>query len=557
MSRPCAIGISKARLVPRHSSTEFLTAHYEVLKDLGRGSFSYVRLVRERETGHERVCKVVQYADMPRETLELTRGEIDLLAELDHPNIVKLYEYGEDEERKELVLILEFIAGGDCLGLLDGGQMLSEALVAQLMHQTLVAVTYCHGRGVAHRDLKPQNLMLTSAVSRWGAAPTCKIIDFGLALHPGRQTSRDFVGTPAYMAPEVLSGAVDYGKAVDMWSLGCTALELLAGEAPFGKPEDFNSNMDPVFEAIRGYKSFEDIDVALQDNAAWAGRSDAARDFARRLLRIDPEKRPDAAKALDHAWLQHHRPSPSGMSSDMLSGMAGYMAACPMVRWCLLLIAARIGAPNTDRLGEAFVHADADRDGMINNEELSDALSNTTACWQVPDLDVRKLLAATVLDQSGGLNFTEFVAACMHGRYKSLDDIAQDAFEALDDSRDGIVDFKQVRRLFRECDMHFLAPLPQDRAFGFEQWSRCVRYAGRQVHQREVSRTPREKHLREAERASPLMDFFGRFFYCDACEQVREEDDGPPLASPPPLVVRYDPCGEAPAEYVPEIRRRY
>ncbi|CAJ1395406.1 unnamed protein product [Effrenium voratum] len=233
-------GVRKAQLVSRHLSADFVDRNYEVVKPLNRGSFSRVNLVRDRLTGALRVCKVIDIKDMDPHVLGMMRKEVQILSALDHPNIVRLFEFAEDERKHELVLILEYVQGGDCIDLLEEkARLLPEQLAARIIHQLLVVLNYCHKCGITHRDVKPENVMLTSL----SEDAFCKVIDFGLAT-PYKGRVKEFAGTVSYLAPELAiaqaptSGGAcwalepkpsRFSMAADIWAVGVTAFELLAG----------------------------------------------------------------------------------------------------------------------------------------------------------------------------------------------------------------------------------------------------------------------------------------------------------------------------------------
>lgn len=553
-------GVSKTKLVPQHASCDFVTRHYEVVRELGRGSFSHVKLVRERHTGHERVCKVVRTEQMSPEVLQLAKTEVQVLAALDHPHIVKLYEFAEDPARNKLVLILEYIGGGDCSGLLQGsGRSLSEPRVARLLYQLMVAVNCCHSRGVVHRDLKPQNMMLTRTVGAWGT-PSLKVIDFGLAAC--MQSSRDFVGTPAYMPPEVLAGTVDYTSMADIWSIGVTAIELLAGEPPFGKPEDYNGDMQRVFANIRSFRSFEDITDKLEELPSWAGRSNEAKDFVRRLLRLDPERRPTAAEALCHPFLESCREAQYGLGADMLRSMASYATAPALVRCCMLAIAARTGVSEAARVGAAFADVDSDDDGVLSPEELVHAIAGASTCgWGQSEVDAAEVFAAADLGHTGFLAYTEFAAAVLFSRYSSsIERLAKEAFAAFDSDRDGWVQMGDIWPLLCYEARSSLMDLSEDRAVSAEDWALCVRTVARSFAEspelRKNSRHSRSRELPylEEESGNHLLGQIKEFLFdrllCSTCEQFRDDDETNVRWNSPVVVSnRYDPNHEVPVGY--------
>mmetsp|Transcript_32055 Transcript_32055/g.75183 ORF Transcript_32055/g.75183 Transcript_32055/m.75183 type:complete len:588 (+) Transcript_32055:56-1819(+) len=462
---------AKAKLIPVHSSASFLYKHYEVLSALGEGSFGSIRLVRDRETGSERVCKIVDIRGLPAEAADLARNEIQVLATVDHPYIVRLYEYAEDKNLNQLFMVLEHVPGGDCLELLRrSNSFLDESLVARLVQQTLCAIAYLHSRDIVHRDIKPENMMVSRSApwKKWN----CKLIDFGVARQMQRST--DSLGTAPYVAPEVLGGRGSHTLKADMWSLGCTTIELLSGKAPFGKPCDYNGDQEPVFGRVRGFTSFQDLESQLEEMSAWNRRSFEAQEFVASLMQLDPSMRPTATEALEHPWLEGHRPDSPGVTPEMLRSMVSYAKASSLERWCLLLVAVRSDIPDLAALGAAFMLLDTDLDGRLSRSELVEGIYGSARCWAAPDIDVGEIFNAADLYQCGGLSFSEFVAACSYSQYRPLQLLADTVFSTLDSDRDGLVHMSDIRPICRECDLRFLVSLPQSRPFTADDWSRCV-----------------------------------------------------------------------------------
>merc|ERR1719326_1806390 len=120
----------RAGLIPRHKSSSFVGRNYEVVKELGKGSFSRVQLLRDRRSGAARVLKISE-GGMGTKQSQMIKNEIQLLSVLDHPNIVKIYECSEDISRGQLLMVLEYVGGGDCSQLLRNQEYAqSEAFVA-------------------------------------------------------------------------------------------------------------------------------------------------------------------------------------------------------------------------------------------------------------------------------------------------------------------------------------------------------------------------------------------------------------------------------------------
>eukprot|EP00931_Biecheleriopsis_adriatica_P073084 TRINITY_DN47441_c0_g1_i1.p1 TRINITY_DN47441_c0_g1~~TRINITY_DN47441_c0_g1_i1.p1 ORF type:complete len:661 (+),score=176.38 TRINITY_DN47441_c0_g1_i1:25-1983(+) len=499
-------GVRKAQLVSRHLTSDFIQQHYEVVRRLNSGSFAHVNLVRERATNHLRVCKVISIKDMDPHVLGMMRKEVQVLSALDHPNIVRLYEFAEDEKRQELVLVLEYVPGGDCIDLLEEKErLLPEQLVARLIYQLLVVLNYCHQRGITHRDVKPENLMLSSSEDEY---VECKVIDFGLAT-PYKGKVKEFAGTVSYLSPELAIAQEGFSMAADIWAVAATAFELLTGVAPFGKPQEFDNDCEPILDALADYDNFDQDLLQVFRNSPghqqlW--RSSDAKDFLRCLLVADPKDRPSAAQALQHRWLLRHRPEPVEITSDVLQSLVGFAKAPQMHRSCLYALAAK-GAdePEIERFGEAFVQMDRDGDGRLSHEDVETAIKQAKSWWtwsSEPDVDVEAVFLAAAQDGSKLLGYTDFIAACLFSQHDVLDAKLLDlAFCALDGDRDGLLKADEVQPAFPE----YPRGLPKYCAFKQDEWRECV-FQEAALKAEEIARKAAEDQAeaarREAEEAA-------------------------------------------------------
>lgn len=146
----------------------------------------------------------------------------------DHPNVIKLYEYFEDETN--VYLVTELCTGGELFDRIIKEEFFSEQVAAKVFKQILQALNYCHSMNIVHRDLKPENFLFVSNDPN----ADLKIIDFGLSkiMEGGKlHRMKTRAGTPYYISPEVLAG--NYDVSCDMWSAGCMMYILLCGYPPF------------------------------------------------------------------------------------------------------------------------------------------------------------------------------------------------------------------------------------------------------------------------------------------------------------------------------------
>lgn len=286
---------------------------YEEVGTAGEGAYGLVLKCRSRASGE--LVAVKRFRELESEDEEAARvmqREIDILRSLRHENIVEMRDVFRDQG--VLHIVFEYVE--ECLvGMLDKhpsglGSDATRRLTAQLAR----AVGHCHDRGVIHRDVKPDNVLVSA---KDGSVRLC---DFGSAcrLVPNGGPLTDYAATRWYRAPELLVRFDDYGPGVDVWALGCVAAEMLAGRPLFpGK-----SDLDQLFmvhdalgpltprQAARcldltGFVRFPEV-AERQTLAKRLGRAASEEDarFLSRALAVDPSERVSAKTALSTAWLR-------------------------------------------------------------------------------------------------------------------------------------------------------------------------------------------------------------------------------------------------------------
>jgi predicted Ser/Thr protein kinase len=201
---------------------------YELLEELGRGAMGVVYRARQKSLGRLVALKMVQAGQAQPSALARFQQEARSAAALDHPGIVPLFDFGEADNQP--FYTMAFIEGETLAGLLRNQGPLPPRLAAQLLVQIAEAVAYAHQRGILHRDLKPDNIL----VDRQGHP---RITDFGLARRledgPNLTAAGSIMGTPSFMAPEQAQGETALTPGVDIYSLGGVLHALLIGRSPF------------------------------------------------------------------------------------------------------------------------------------------------------------------------------------------------------------------------------------------------------------------------------------------------------------------------------------
>lgn len=267
----------KKEEVPRASDVSELK-DYQLGDCVGKGAFGAVYRALNWGTGETVAVKQIRLTDLPKSELRVIMLEIDLLKNLDHPNIVKYRGFVKTPET--LNIILEYCENGSLNSITKNFGRFPENLVALYMSQVLHGLLYLHEQGVIHRDIKGANILTTKQ-------GLVKLADFGVASRTAGLNESSVVGTPYWMAPEVieLTGAT---TASDIWSLGCTVIELLDGRPPYHQLQA----MPALFRIVN-----DDHPPLPQ------GASPAVIDFLMQCFQKDPNLRVSARKLLKHPWI--------------------------------------------------------------------------------------------------------------------------------------------------------------------------------------------------------------------------------------------------------------
>ncbi|KAL8416289.1 hypothetical protein RB596_006739 [Gaeumannomyces avenae] len=258
---------------------------------IGKGAFGSVYKAFNWGTGEAVAVKQIKLVDVPKSELRMIEAEIDLLKNLHHDNIVKYIGFVKTVDC--LNIILEYCENGSLHSICKAYGKFPENLVGVYMTQVLQGLQYLHDQGVIHRDIKGANILTTKD-------GTVKLADFGVSTSTlaGPDKEAQVVGTPYWMAPEIiqLSGAT---SASDIWSVGCTVIELLQGKPPYHSL----APMPALFAIVN------DDHPPLPE-----GVSPAARDFLMQCFQKDPNLRVSARKLLKHPWIMGSRRSDAPVS---------------------------------------------------------------------------------------------------------------------------------------------------------------------------------------------------------------------------------------------------
>eukprot|EP00307_Rebecca_sp_RCC1486_P006600 CAMPEP_0119413524 /NCGR_PEP_ID=MMETSP1335-20130426/5582_1 /TAXON_ID=259385 /ORGANISM="Chrysoculter rhomboideus, Strain RCC1486" /LENGTH=420 /DNA_ID=CAMNT_0007438323 /DNA_START=83 /DNA_END=1342 /DNA_ORIENTATION=+ len=279
------LGLDKLAL----DDTRQLVEHYELGKVLGEGAYGKVRAAHLKADPSQQVAiKILKRP--PTDQLEKLVQEVEIMRRLQHPNVVKVIDLFLTSTK--VYIVMEHVAGGELFDAIVKQGQYTEMDARRIARTLCETIAYFHEKGVAHRDLKPDNVLLSDNSPGADVATGIKIADFGLskAACEGEELAmRTACGTPGYVAPEVITRQ-PYSTQVDMWSLGVIVYVLLSGRLPFDGANDTEVCHNTVHGSVKFFSPY------------WDSISNEAKSFVSALLQRRPEKRLTAVQALKHPW---------------------------------------------------------------------------------------------------------------------------------------------------------------------------------------------------------------------------------------------------------------
>ena len=420
--------------------------YYDITKtELGKGTYGTVNLGRIKGSKTERAIKIIDKSKVSN--VERFKLEVEIMMRLDHPSILRLYDYFEDNLK--VYLVLELCTGGELFDRIILNKFYSEENARTIFRQMITAIIYCHLSSVCHRDLKPENFIMISKNDPFAL----KMIDFGLSRTFGealndktkdvnnksrrkRQTKavlKTKAGTPFYIAPEVLTGK--YNEKCDVWSLGVILYILLCGYPPF-----YGENNKEILEAVKKGK----LDFSSSE---WKNKSPEAIDLLKRMITSN-EKRLFPEEVLKHPWLNVHKKNTISKSSleDLYLNMTFFGQLPIFFQTILFFIIRNFQEEEISDLHKYFHLFDIKGMGGITLDYFKLILKEAL---DIPEAVAERLFKKIDIFDSKMISYTNFIC-CIYPMKKILtEERFNQIFTLMDLDRNGKLDIKDVQAFLK------------------------------------------------------------------------------------------------------------
>ena len=399
---------------------------YKLQKKIGGGAFGTVWLSHRKDySKYKFAIKKINKKEVGSNELEFLRREINVLREVDHPNIIKFYDTYENSTH--IYIVMEYCSGGELFTKITDEGCLHESEARVYMNKMIMAVNHLHSLNIVHRDLKTENFIFDSKC----ATKELKLVDFGLSNKFGKNFSQlhSQVGTIYYVAPEVLKG--NYDNKCDMWSLGVLMYTMLSGDLPF-----YDDSLSEVYKKINSCSfSFS--------KPIWAQVSDSAKDLISHLLTLSPSDRFSATEALQHEWFANLRSRKSLLTRSIYESLQNYKTQTMFQRETLRLMVKHIPEEQLEGFKQLFLSLDLSGNGFIMADDLRRSLKEFGS---FDEELVDSIISCLDAQKTGSIFYSDFIGAVLSAKKDLMEEALWITFKQLDIDNKGQLDGESIQR---------------------------------------------------------------------------------------------------------------
>ena len=366
--------------------------NYEFIMMLGNGAYGKVRLYRDRNYKDLLFAiKTLKKEGIPQYQFQLLKSEVNILSNLDHPNIVKYFGVFEDDYYVHIVM--EYLKGYDLYKIITLRKYtgFDEKDMCEIIHQLLKALSFIHSQNIIHRDIKPENILFANKRDY----STLKLIDFGLATNSKKDTKS--VGTPFYMAPEMIDG--NSHPQSDIWSVGIIVYLMLTGKYAFDA-----KNGENLYDKIKN----NEIDMEPLDESEC---SEEAKDFIQKCLKKRYQERMTTSECLEHAWINKFciKKNSNLLNDDTIDTLLDFANKNALQKEIYYFIAKISSENDIIKLKQFFNQLDVDNSGTLTIEEVEKAFKEIDI--DITDEELKQIWEGLDFHKDGQVNYSEFLAA--------------------------------------------------------------------------------------------------------------------------------------------------
>ena len=419
----------KQTLIKCSKTVDYKTK-YQYVSTIGSGSFGLVRLYKDKD------CKSLKYAIKTLKkdffnqfSIESIIREIDILRSLDHPNIVKYFETYEDDYY--LHIVMEYIPGDNLFKMISNKKSIhfTEKDINQILLFLLKSVAFLHHNEIVHRDLKPENILFSVP----GDYSSLKLIDFGLSMSKKKKTENYRVGTPYYMAPEMIKGRYDYKS--DVWSIGVILYTMITGSLPFN-----GENKTEVFTNI-SKGNFDQKKLANQNC------STEIKHLISRCLVVNIIERISIFEMFQHPWFKlFHSENEDHdnliINSNIIKALKDFQSQNLLQKEVLYYLAKISTEDEVSKLRDAFSAIDEDNSGEIEYSDIPKIFQELGI--KASEEELKKIFDSLDFHHDGKVNYTEFIAATLSSIKFAKGEKLRSAFRYFDVNNTGFITAESV-----------------------------------------------------------------------------------------------------------------